>query len=262
VLCQLVGSWSSHIRLTGRVRRADRCATPAGRWRAAVRRLPPRARAGRGPRAPHRAPRTSRSLDPSARLGSYPRGERRAGYGEIAVEDILQAFGVRSVVLPRNGKPNATRRTLEYRRSFQRLVKSRTGSEGRISCLKRGPRTGSGSSRGGRGRARWGTGPRSDGCVRARSRRSRRSSRQVGAARNTARVAARASEPAYRRARRGSIVDEVEDQIRDWLRDVPRDSSDVDRETDRLEPGPYPAEDAGAEDRSTRSVGGVLALRG
>jgi IS5 family transposase len=59
------------------------------------------------------------------------------GYGETSIEDALTALGVATVVLPTKGKPNASRRAIEQRPAFQRLVKWRTGSEGRISCLKR-----------------------------------------------------------------------------------------------------------------------------
>jgi len=59
------------------------------------------------------------------------------GYGENAVGEQLSALGVRTVVLPTKGKPSASRRVVEIRPQFQRLVKWRTGSEGRISCLKR-----------------------------------------------------------------------------------------------------------------------------
>jgi transposase, IS5 family len=41
------------------------------------------------------------------------------------------------VVIPRKGKPSAARRQVEHGRGFRRLVKWRTGSEGRISYLKR-----------------------------------------------------------------------------------------------------------------------------
>jgi IS5 family transposase len=72
------------------------------------------------------------------RAGRTPRAVTAdRGYSETAVEHTLQAMGVRTVVLPTKGKPNAVRRAFERRRSFQRLVKWRTGSEGRISCLKR-----------------------------------------------------------------------------------------------------------------------------
>src|SRR5664280_1931908 len=56
------------------------------------------------------------------------------GYGETAVGEALSA---RTVVLPTKGKPSASRRAVESRPQFQRLVNWRTGSEGRISCLKR-----------------------------------------------------------------------------------------------------------------------------
>jgi transposase, IS5 family len=72
------------------------------------------------------------------RLGKPPRAVTAdRGYGEQSVADSLRALGVRNIVLPTKGKPSATRRALERRRSFRRLVKWRTGSEGRISCLKR-----------------------------------------------------------------------------------------------------------------------------
>jgi IS5 family transposase len=59
------------------------------------------------------------------------------GYGETAIGDALSDLGVETVVLPTKGKPSASRRAVEQRAEFQRLVKWRTGSEGRISCLKR-----------------------------------------------------------------------------------------------------------------------------
>ena len=59
------------------------------------------------------------------------------GYGEQRVEDELRAEGVRHPVLPRKGRPTAARRQIENRRAFRRHVRWRTGSEGRISCLKR-----------------------------------------------------------------------------------------------------------------------------
>ena len=59
------------------------------------------------------------------------------GYGEVAVGDTLSNLGVREVVLPTKGKPTAARRAVENKEAFQELVRWRTGSEGRISCLKR-----------------------------------------------------------------------------------------------------------------------------
>jgi IS5 family transposase len=59
------------------------------------------------------------------------------GYGEVAVGDTLSNLGVRQVVLSTKGKPTAARRAVENKEAFQELVRWRTGSEGRISCLKR-----------------------------------------------------------------------------------------------------------------------------
>jgi IS5 family transposase len=45
---------------------------------------------------------------------------------------------VRTVVIPRKGKPGTARRATEHRPAFRRTIKWRTGCEGRISTLKRG----------------------------------------------------------------------------------------------------------------------------
>ncbi len=60
------------------------------------------------------------------------------GYGEAAVEQDLSELGVRTVVIPRKGRPGAARQHVEKRRAFRRTIKWRTGCEGRISTLKRG----------------------------------------------------------------------------------------------------------------------------
>ena len=60
------------------------------------------------------------------------------GYGEAAVEQQLTDLGVRTVVIPRKGKPGAACRAVEHRPAFRRTVKWRTGCQGRISTLKRG----------------------------------------------------------------------------------------------------------------------------
>ena len=60
------------------------------------------------------------------------------GYGEKSVDDALHDLGVRTVVIPRKGRPGKARQADEHRRAFRRTVKWRTGSEGRISTLKRG----------------------------------------------------------------------------------------------------------------------------
>jgi transposase, IS5 family len=59
------------------------------------------------------------------------------GYGQPAVERDLQELGVGTVAIPRQAKTSPARRALEHSRSFHRLVKWRTGCEGRISYLKR-----------------------------------------------------------------------------------------------------------------------------
>ena len=41
------------------------------------------------------------------------------------------------MVIPRKGRPSEARRRVEHARGFRRLVKWRTGSEGRISYLNR-----------------------------------------------------------------------------------------------------------------------------
>ena len=41
------------------------------------------------------------------------------------------------MVIPRKGLPGAARQAVQRTRSFRKLVKWRTGSEARISCLKR-----------------------------------------------------------------------------------------------------------------------------
>jgi IS5 family transposase len=59
------------------------------------------------------------------------------GYGEARIENDLHELGVRTVVIPRKGRPGKARQAHEHRRAFRRTVKWRTGSEARISTLKR-----------------------------------------------------------------------------------------------------------------------------
>jgi IS5 family transposase len=73
------------------------------------------------------------------RAGRVPRAVTAdRGYGQPAVERDLQALGVTTIVIPRQAKTSPARKAAEHKRSFRRLVKWRTGSEGRISYLKRG----------------------------------------------------------------------------------------------------------------------------
>jgi IS5 family transposase len=59
------------------------------------------------------------------------------GYWDSTVEADLAVAGVTTVVIPRTGKPSATRARIEHADAFVAAVKWRTGSEGRISHLKR-----------------------------------------------------------------------------------------------------------------------------
>ena len=86
--------------------------------------------------APQLAPAIERI---TRRAGRVPRAVTAdRGYGQPAVERDLRARGVRTVAIPRQGAISAARKTTEHSRGFHRLVKWRTGCEGRISYLKRG----------------------------------------------------------------------------------------------------------------------------
>jgi transposase, IS5 family len=91
--------------------------------------------AGNPPDAPMLEPAIQRI---KRRTGRAPRAVTAdRGYGEQGVEDAVRAAGARYVVLPTKGRPTAARRQVENRRAFKRMVRWRTGCEGRISCAKR-----------------------------------------------------------------------------------------------------------------------------
>jgi transposase, IS5 family len=72
------------------------------------------------------------------RTGRAPRAVTAdRGYGDRSVEDDLRNLGVRYPAIPTKGKPNAARRQIQQRQAFRKLVRWRTGSEGRINCAKR-----------------------------------------------------------------------------------------------------------------------------
>jgi IS5 family transposase len=52
------------------------------------------------------------------------------------VDAELHLLGVKYVAIPRKGRPGAQRQGVESSRRFRKLIKWRTGSEGRISYLK------------------------------------------------------------------------------------------------------------------------------
>ena len=85
--------------------------------------------------APQLAPAIARVIKRTGRKPRTVTADR--GYGEKAVDDALHEMGVRTVVIPRKGRPGKDREAAEHRPAFRRTVKWRTGSEGRISTLKR-----------------------------------------------------------------------------------------------------------------------------
>jgi IS5 family transposase len=90
---------------------------------------------GNPPDAPQLVPAIARI---AARFGRAPLAVvADRGYGEAAVDAGLEQLGVKRVVIPRKGRPGAARQQVQRTRSFRKLVKWRTGSEARISCLKR-----------------------------------------------------------------------------------------------------------------------------
>jgi IS5 family transposase len=90
---------------------------------------------GAAPDGPQLAPAVERI---ARRAGRVPRAVTTdRGYGQPAVERDLHALGVCTVATPRQSKTSPARKTLEHSRGFHRLVKWRTGCEGRISYLKR-----------------------------------------------------------------------------------------------------------------------------
>jgi IS5 family transposase len=91
---------------------------------------------GNPPDAPQLAPAVKRVKKRAGRTPGTVTTER--GYGEAKVDKQLTDLGVRTVVIPRKGKPSQARRAEEHRPAFRRTIKWRTGSEGRISTLKRG----------------------------------------------------------------------------------------------------------------------------
>src|SRR5436190_1310763 len=91
---------------------------------------------GAAPDGPQLAPAVDRIRRRAGRVPRAVTADR--GYGQPVIERDLRGLGVHTVAIPRQGKISATRRTVEHHRGFHRLVKWRTGCEGRISYLKRG----------------------------------------------------------------------------------------------------------------------------
>jgi IS5 family transposase len=91
---------------------------------------------GNPPDAPQLAPAVKRVTKRAGRTPRTVTADR--GYGEAKVDRQLTDLGVKNVVIPRKGRPSQARRAEEHRNAVRRTIKWRTGSEGRISHLKRG----------------------------------------------------------------------------------------------------------------------------
>ena len=81
---------------------------------------------GNPPDAPQLAPAVTRVKKRAGRTPGTVTADR--GYGEAKVDQQLNDLGVKTVVIPRRGKPSPARRTEEHRKAFRRTVKWRTGS--------------------------------------------------------------------------------------------------------------------------------------
>jgi transposase, IS5 family len=89
---------------------------------------------GAVPDAPQLAPAVERV---TRRAGRVPRAVTAdRSYGQAAVDRDLHKLGVRTVAIPRQAKTSPARKMTEHSRGFHKLVKWRTGSEGRVSYLK------------------------------------------------------------------------------------------------------------------------------
>jgi IS5 family transposase len=91
---------------------------------------------GAAPDGPQLLPAIKRIARRTGRVPGAVTADR--GYGLAWVERDLHELGVRTVAIPRRSRPSPARKTIEHGRGFRRLVKWRTGCEGRISYLKRG----------------------------------------------------------------------------------------------------------------------------
>jgi IS5 family transposase len=91
---------------------------------------------GAAPDGPQLAPAVDRVRRRAGRVPRAVTADR--GYGQPAYERDLHELGVPTVAIPRQGKISAARHTIEHHPRFRRLVRWRTGCEGRISYLKRG----------------------------------------------------------------------------------------------------------------------------
>jgi IS5 family transposase len=71
--------------------------------------------------APQLAPAIERVIRRAGRRPRIVTADR--GYGEKSVDDALHDLGVRTVVIPRKGRPGKDRQAAEHRPAFRRTVK-------------------------------------------------------------------------------------------------------------------------------------------
>ena len=91
---------------------------------------------GAVPDAPQLAPAVERV---TRRAGRVPRAVTAdRSYGQAAIDRDLHKLGVRTVAIPHQARTSPARKMIEHSRGFRKLVKWRTGCEGRISYLKHG----------------------------------------------------------------------------------------------------------------------------
>jgi transposase, IS5 family len=90
---------------------------------------------GNPPDAPMLAPAIARITELFNKVPKAVTADR--GYGEASVETELESMGVKHVAIARRGRPGPQRQQIEFSPRFRKLVKWRTGSEGRIAHLKR-----------------------------------------------------------------------------------------------------------------------------
>lgn len=91
---------------------------------------------GNPPDGPLLAPAVKRIKKIAGRAPAAVTADR--GYGAASVDAELTSVGVKFVAIVRKGRQSAARQVVERGSRFRRLIKWRTGSEGRISALKRG----------------------------------------------------------------------------------------------------------------------------
>ena len=91
---------------------------------------------GAAPDGPQLVPAMKRVTRHAGRMPAAVTADR--GYGQASVERDLHDLGIRTVAIPRRATTSPARKAIEHRRGFRKLVKWRTGCEGRISYLKRG----------------------------------------------------------------------------------------------------------------------------